>query len=471
MRSVLYNGKLKLLNQIKLPNEEWVEINSVDELILAIKRMIVRGAPAIGVAAAYGMAISKDPIKDAELLKKSRPTAVDLFHAVDFMLENGANLENAKKWDMINDEKCKKVSENGASLIEDGFVILTHCNTGFAASNSYGTAIGAIRMAHEKGKKIFVYATETRPRFQGVLTSYELLKFGIPHKIICDSAVGSIIDRIDCVMVGADRIAQNGDTANKIGTYQLSLLAKEHGKKFYVLAPTNTIDYRVKNGKEIPIEERDKNEILNIMEKRIYPIETEVFNPSFDVTPAKNITAYITENGIIREFYAGVKFEYIIKNENIPDCKEFLEIDNELGKYIKPFGNEGNLSMIIDNGFLIKGSGSILTKLEKKDISFVTFVGKMIEVNGVAPSSETRMHYEIYKNKPEAKIVLHFHNDELLKKNWETIGPLEYGTEEQAIHAGKTKTNRFIIKNHGLVLIAKNKEELIEMVKECVTYT
>jgi S-methyl-5-thioribose-1-phosphate isomerase len=303
MKAVEFTGStVRLLDQSALPHREiWLELKTVEEVVSAIKEMKVRGAPAIGVAAAYALALSDNPEKDAEILKSARPTAVDLSHAVDYVLRKGGK-EAAVEWDKMNEEKCKKVSEYGASLIKDGSRILTHCNTGFIAANSYGTALGAIRKAHDEGKKIFVYVDETRPRFQGALTSWELLKGKIPHKVICDSSAGFLMSRkeIDIVMVGADRIAANGDTANKIGTYSLSVLAKEHGLPFYVLAPMSSFDPDIKSGGEIKIEERDEYEVLKVQGKRIYPEETHAMNLAFDITPAKNITAFVNESGVFR---------------------------------------------------------------------------------------------------------------------------------------------------------------------------
>lgn len=306
MKAVEFTGEaVKLLDQSALPHaEQWLELKTPAEVASAIKEMKVRGAPAIGVAAAYAMAISGSPEQDAELLKSSRPTAVDLPHAVDYvldMLRNGKSAaEAAARWDRMNEEKCDKLSGHGAGLIEKGQTVLTHCNTGFIAANSYGTALGAIKRAHEQGKGISVYACETRPRLQGALTSWELLRAGVPHKVICDSAAGYLMAEMDMVMVGADRIAANGDTANKIGTYGLSVLAKEHKIPFYVLAPIFSFDFSIKSGEDIAVEERGEKEVLELQGKRIYPEGTHARNPAFDITPAKNITAFVNENGVFR---------------------------------------------------------------------------------------------------------------------------------------------------------------------------
>ena len=308
MRSVDFTGEaVRILDQSQLPHkEEWVECRSAEEVASAIREMKVRGAPAIGVAAAYGVAMSKNPEEAAEMLRKARPTAVDLSHAVQFVLDmmrNGmVGIQAASQWAGRNDDMCEAIARHGASLINDKTTILTHCNTGSLATGSVGTALGAIEKAHADGKEIFVYADETRPRFQGALTAWELGKAGIKHKVICDSAAGYLMGRgtVEMVMVGADRIAQNGDTANKIGTYALSILAKEHELPFYVLAPMSSFDRDIESGDKIRIEARNEDEVLEVGGRKIFPEGTKALNPAFDVTPAKNITAWISERGIFR---------------------------------------------------------------------------------------------------------------------------------------------------------------------------
>ncbi len=299
------NKKLKLIDQTKLPlSEEYVTCRTVEEVASAIRTMVVRGAPAIGITAAYGMVLGKDPKKDAEILKQARPTAVDLFNAVSYMLKEikeGKNPESsARAWHKQIIEKTRKISENGASLIKSGENILLHCNAGPLATGGYGTSLGAVLEAHKQGKKIFVYVDETRPRFQGALTSWELSKLGISHKVIVDSSAGSLMrmGKVNCVMVGADRIVRNGDFANKIGTYPLSVLAKENKIPFYVLAPSSTFDFSTKSGEGIKIEEREEKEILEVLGRRVYSKETKTLNLAFDVTPAIYVSAYITEFGI-----------------------------------------------------------------------------------------------------------------------------------------------------------------------------
>lgn len=299
------DNRIVMIDQRKLPHkEETIICSTVEETAEAIRNMSVRGAPAIGVAAAYGMIFAKDLDSAAKTLKSARPTAVDLMNAVDFVLKecgDGSAPESAaKKWHQTILDKTKKICENGAKLIKDGETVLLHCNAGPLATAAYGTSLGAVIEAKIQGKNIFTYVDETRPRFQGALTSWELLKADVPHKIITDSMAAMLMKdkKINCVMVGADRIVKNGDFANKIGTYSLAVLAKTHKIPFYVFAPLSTFDFKLRSGKKIIVEERNELEVLEVDGKRIYPSESHAFNPAFDVTPAKYVTAYITEFGI-----------------------------------------------------------------------------------------------------------------------------------------------------------------------------
>jgi len=303
------NNKLKLIDQRKLPYKlEIFTAKNVNEVAFAIKEMVVRGAPAIGVAATYGMVLGKKDInKAAEVLRKTRPTAYDLFYAIDYMLEKiktGKNaLVSADNYckNIINE--CRRIGENGEPLIKEGMKILTHCNAGALATVDYGTALAPFRIANNKGKKFFVYVDETRPRCQGLLTDWELLQEGISHALIVDNAAGYYMRKgeIDMVITGADRIAKNGDFANKIGTYEKAVLAKENGIPFYVAAPTSTFDDTINNGDQIEIEERSREELSKINDKTIMPKWTKVRNPAFDVTPAKYVTGYITDKKIIKK--------------------------------------------------------------------------------------------------------------------------------------------------------------------------
>ncbi len=310
------NGVLLMLDQRILPGrEEWLELRTHTEVAAAIRDMAVRGAPAIGVAAAYGMALAAQNGADMNLAKQelaaSRPTAVNLFWALDRIsgLPNPTPetvLQEAKAIEAEDLQMNLKIGAHGAELIPEGATILTICNTGSLATAGHGTALGVIRSAHAQKKDIHVYTCETRPRQQGLrLTAYELLKEGIPFHSIADSAAGSLMrsGKIDCVIAGADRIAANGDTANKIGTYSLAVLAKHHGIPFYIAAPSSTLDATLPTGDSIPIEERGREELTHSEGMAVAPEGCFVFNPGFDVTPGDMIDAIITEKGVLRGPY------------------------------------------------------------------------------------------------------------------------------------------------------------------------
>ncbi len=313
MRSVWMEGdNTNFIDQRLLPHRlEFFLASDVEEVAFAIKNMVVRGAPAIGVSAAFGMAQAKILDRDlnaaAELLKATRPTAYDLFYAVDYMLKQmDTGIEPIKAAEGFAEDiidKCRKIGEHGESLIKNDHRILTHCNAGALATVDHGTALAPIRLAHAKGKEIFVFVDETRPRLQGArLTAWELWNEGIAHALIADNAAGHFMQRgeIDLVIVGADRIAKNGDAANKIGTYEKAVLAEENGIPFYVAAPITTFDFSLDGGDKIPIEERDEEEVLILGQERIAPEKTKARNPAFDVTPSKFITGYITEIGVLK---------------------------------------------------------------------------------------------------------------------------------------------------------------------------
>jgi translation initiation factor eIF-2B subunit alpha/methylthioribose-1-phosphate isomerase len=310
-RALWHDGNvIKFIDQRKLPYSfEIFTARTVDDVAFAIKEMVVRGAPAIGAAAVYGMALGeKETQKSADLLRLTRPTAYDLFYAVEYMVQAINHRENvfAAASTYVEDiiTRCKKIGENGEKLINDTMRILTHCNAGALATVDYGTALAPLRVAHGKNKKIFVFADETRPRLQGLLTVWELFQEGIPHTLIADNAAGYFMKNkeIDLVIVGADRIAKNGDFANKIGTYEKAVLAKENGIPFYVAAPVSTFDPKLKDGSQIVIEERGRKELSEINGKTIMPDWVSVKNPAFDVTPQKYVTGYITESGIRKKW-------------------------------------------------------------------------------------------------------------------------------------------------------------------------
>ena len=330
MRTVEWkNGVVRMIDQRELPRRLVVaEFSDYREVAKAIREMVVRGAPAIGAAAAFGLALAarKSPARTrgelladleeaAEVLRATRPTAVNLSWAIERMLARARSLESGDVKEMartlereaqaIADEDVetnRRMGAYGAELIEDGDNILTHCNTGALATVDYGTALGVIRTAHEQGKRIHVWVDETRPRLQGArLTAWELMRLGIPMTLIADNAAGHLMrtGKVDIVLVGADRIARNGDVANKIGTYKLAVLARENGIPFYSVAPTSTIDLSIASGEEIPIEERDAQEVTHIGGVPIAPEGVRAYNPAFDVTPHRYITGIVTEKGIV----------------------------------------------------------------------------------------------------------------------------------------------------------------------------
>jgi S-methyl-5-thioribose-1-phosphate isomerase len=302
-------GVVKAIDQRLLPGQlKIVTIRTVADMADAISNMTIRGAPSIGAAGAYGIALAwlkkEDILKASIALIKTRPTAHDLSYGVNHMLskcdEDMVEVAEAYADDIV--EMCRKIGENGAKLIKDGYRILTHCNAGALATVDFGTALAPMRVAHRQGKSIFVYVDETRPRLQGAkLTAWELGNEGIDHAIISDNAAGHFMkSSVDLVIVGADRIARNGDFANKIGTYSIAVLAKENWVPFYVAAPVSTFDHKIKTGKEIVIEERSQDEVLQMGGSRTAPRSSRALNPAFDVTTARYVKGYITEKGILR---------------------------------------------------------------------------------------------------------------------------------------------------------------------------
>lgn len=329
---IFRDNRLFIVDQRLLPGrEKWIELKNEVDVARAIRDMLIRGAPAIGIVAAFGFYLGfrslkiKDRkkikirlIKISKLLKSTRPTAVNLMWAIDrmlnkalfFLLDKKIDIEYVKRMlekeaiDILEEDKVvnRKIGMSGSKLISKKANILTHCNAGALAVGGYGTAIGVIRAAFEQGKDITIFVDETRPYLQGSrLTSYELKKYGIRHYVITDNTAGFLMQRgkIDLVITGADRIVRNGDTANKIGTYSIAVLAKENNIPFYIAAPLSTFDLRLKNGNEIPIEERKGDEVLYISGSRIAPDGVKALHYGFDVTPARYITAIITERGII----------------------------------------------------------------------------------------------------------------------------------------------------------------------------
>ncbi|MFN2421838.1 MAG: S-methyl-5-thioribose-1-phosphate isomerase [Gemmatimonadota bacterium] len=325
--------RVRLIDQTRLPTEKVeIDIQTVDEMVEAIRSLRVRGAPAIGIAAAMGLVAALHPHKDdgaerflarlrdyAEILAGARPTAVNLSWALDRMrrvAEAHAEMATPALWERLEEEAlaiyeedramCRRIGDVAQEVIGQQARILTHCNAGGLATSGYGTALAAAYVAHERGKKILVYADETRPLLQGSrLTAWELMEAGIDVTLITDGMAAATMARgdIDLVIVGADRIAANGDTANKIGTYGVAILAKEHGIPFYVAAPRTTFDFATSTGAEIPIEERDPLEVTEGFGARTAPAGVRVFSPAFDVTPARYISAFFTDAGLLRPPY------------------------------------------------------------------------------------------------------------------------------------------------------------------------
>ena len=324
---------VRFIDQTKLPTEEtYVNCTTAEQVADVIRNMVVRGAPAIGVSAAMGIALGiknskaengadlkKDFDRVADLIGKTRPTAVNLFWAIQRMSDKFEHvrmrpipqiqevlIEEAKRMHAEDIAANQAMGRHGATLMPSSGGVLTHCNAGALATAGYGTALGVIRAAVEQGKKIHVYADETRPFLQGSrLTAWELMKDGIPTTVISDNMAGAMMKKgkIGAIVVGADRIAANGDVANKIGTYTVAVLAREHEIPFYVAAPFSTIDLATPDGSRIPIEERNGKEVTHIAGKQMVPDGVSVENPAFDVTPAKYVAAIITERGIARAPY------------------------------------------------------------------------------------------------------------------------------------------------------------------------
>ncbi len=345
---------VRMLDQRLLPSEEtYLMLRSYDEVAEAIRKMVVRGAPAIGISAAMGIALgasqsvgtSVADLEDdfryiCEVMGKTRPTAINLFWAIERMR---GTFERAKSLNDVEEIKKVLVSEtlaifqedlasnraigrHGGPLIPDGATVLTHCNAGaLATAGDYGTALGVIRGARDAGKKVAVIADETRPFLQGLrLTAWELAKDDIPVTVITDGMAGHVMKsgKVDAVVVGADRIAANGDTANKIGTYMVAVLAREHGIPFYVAAPLTTLDLSLTSGEQIPIEERDSREVTHIREHQLAPDGISVHNPAFDVTPNHLIAAIITDKGVARAPFVETLRRLCEESQNDSEAKE-----------------------------------------------------------------------------------------------------------------------------------------------------
>jgi len=336
------DGFLELIDQRRLPAEfVRLQCRDIEQLCEAIKTLAVRGAPAIGVAAAYGLVLAMQKqkgddveraltvlVKSAEYLASSRPTAANLFWALDRVRKKAEDfvagqpraslsalgglreviLAEANAIYQEDVDMCRRIGQNGEKFIKQGAGILTHCNAGALATAGQGTALSVMFEAHKKGRKFKVYADETRPLLQGArLTAWELKQAGIDVTVICDNMAAYLMKqgKVDAAITGADRIAANGDTANKIGTYSLSILAREHGIPFYIAAPSSTFDLSIKSGAEIPIEQRPADEVAFFGDRRTVPEGVDIYNPAFDITEAQDITAIITERGVLEKPNAG----------------------------------------------------------------------------------------------------------------------------------------------------------------------
>lgn len=325
MRPILWKGDhAELIDQTLLPHQQvWLTCRSLTEYASAIRDMKIRGAPAIGITAAYGLAnvaLTDPSLENLEqagcTLAATRPTAVNLFWAIDRMIAKAKQFNDSTRAEALVEEAvaihaedeamCKAMGDFGAEVVPEGARILTHCNAGALATGDYGTALGVIRSAHSQGKVRWVWVDETRPYLQGArLTAWELMQDQVPCKLVCDNMSGHLMQRgmVDFVVVGADRITANGDVANKIGTYTVAVLCKEHNVPFYVAAPSSTVDLNLENGLQIPIEERAPDELRKLAGIPVAPHDVPVFNPGFDMTPARLISGIITEKGILRPPY------------------------------------------------------------------------------------------------------------------------------------------------------------------------
>ena len=447
-----------MIDQTKLPVElDVIEIRTEEQMWDAIKRLVVRGAPAIGLAGAFGVylgaarkleqgILTKDNFiaevhRTGAYLDTSRPTAVNLHWAVTRMDGVAEALVASGEQDvhklvqgllaeceaMLAEDiaACRAIGEYGADLLEaiPGFhTMLTHCNAGALATSMYGTALAPAYIMQERGNNIAVYSDETRPLLQGArLTAWELSQSGIPVTSICDNMAGVVMaqGKVQAVIVGADRIASNGDTANKIGTYTVAILAKEHGIPFYVAAPLSTVDFAIANGTQIPIEERKEEEIRQFNGRQTVPDDAMVFNPAFDVTPAQYITAIITEKGVA---YPPFQQNLVALRHDMPTTGSVVyALQQQVAKAAKQMakdglasGSFGNVSAAsrAHNLLAITPSGVVYDEMEAEDICIVHLDGSGVDgmTNRYRPSSELPMHCAIYEARADVNAIVHTHS-------------------------------------------------------------
>ena len=453
----LEGDKVFLIDQTKLPVELDVqEIVTEEQMWDAIKRLVVRGAPAIGLAGAFGVYLGAARKLEAGILTRdnfieevkqtgayldsSRPTAVNLHWAVTRMgvvAEQLAASETdiavmvqglLKECETMLAEDiaaCRAIGKYGADLLEQipGFeAMLTHCNAGALATSMYGTALAPAYIMQERQNKIAVYSDETRPLLQGArLTAWELSQSGIPVTTICDNMAGVVMaqKKVQAVIVGADRIASNGDTANKIGTYTVAILAKEHGIPFYVAAPLSTVDFAITDGTQIPIEQRKEEEIRQFNNRQTVPDAADIFNPAFDVTPEEYITAIITEKGVAFPPFQQ-NLEALRKGEPALHCDgralqmQVVQAAKNMAKDGLSSGSFGNVSAVdrAHNLLAITPSGVLYDTMQPEDICLLQLDGSAVEgvANRYKPSSELPMHCAVYKARPDCNAIMHTHS-------------------------------------------------------------
>ena len=469
----LEGDKVFLIDQTKLPVELDVqEIVTEEQMWDAIKRLVVRGAPAIGLAGAFGVYLGAarkleagiltsdnfiaEVKKTGAYLDSSRPTAVNLHWAVTRMGQVAEQLAASetdiaamvqgllKECEAMLAEDiaaCRAIGEYGADLLEKipGFeAMLTHCNAGALATSMYGTALAPAYIMQERQNKIAVYSDETRPLLQGArLTAWELSQSGIPVTTICDNMAGVVMaqKKVQAVIVGADRIASNGDTANKIGTYTVAILAKEHGIPFYVAAPLSTVDFAITDGTQIPIEQRKEEEIRRFNNRQTVPDTAEVFNPAFDVTPEKYITAIITEKGVAFPPFQQ-NLEALRKGEPALQCDaralqmQVVHAAKNMAKDGLSSGSFGNVSAADreHNLLAITPSGVLYDTMQPEDICLLHLDGSAVKgvTNQYKPSSELPMHCAVYAARPDCNAIMHTHSAycTAYASTGKTLGPI-----------------------------------------------